>query len=127
MSSRAKFGLWTVFLLLVILVSNLIWLSQYKKQTATLAQVQAELDSFTQASDQKGTVLGFTDMFINKVLRSDGAVDLQTRIALERQIHETGDQELIQQWESFTSSEDEATAQKEVKKLLGLLIKKGRR
>jgi len=69
-------------------------------------------------------VLNFASMFIKKVLQANTEVDFETRLTLENAIRDLDDEEVMAEWQNFTSSKTERDAQNSVKKLLGLLISK---
>ena len=69
-------------------------------------------------------VLNFASMFINKVLQANTEVDFETRLSLENAVRDLKDDQIMAEWQNFTSSKTEADAQNSVKKLLGILISK---
>ncbi len=69
-------------------------------------------------------VINFLDLFIEKVLKAEKEIDFDTRLEIENAIRQIGDQEILDQWNKFVNSRDEETAQKEVKNLLEILVKK---
>jgi hypothetical protein len=77
-----------------------------------------------EAESKNSKILTFTDLFISKVLMGVGEIDLDTRLQLESSVRALNDQDILSQWQKFTNSGDQASASKEAKNLLNLLIKK---
>ncbi|MDD2758651.1 MAG: hypothetical protein PHD72_04810 [Patescibacteria group bacterium] len=73
---------------------------------------------------QQGKSLLFLQTFIQKVIRSEGEVSFETRLKLENEVRDLGDDKILAQWQAFVNSQTEAEAQKNVKALLGLLTDK---
>ena len=69
-------------------------------------------------------ILNFMKMFIKKVIKSDKEVDFDTRLKLENSVRELNDPVILDQWQKFVNSADEAEAQKNVKDLLDMLVDK---
>ena len=69
-------------------------------------------------------VVDFGNLFIEKVLKSEKDVDFEERLALETAVRDLNDQEIMLQWRKFTESKVKEEAQREVKNLLELLLKK---
>ncbi len=69
-------------------------------------------------------ILSFTNLFIEKVLMSDKDVDFDTRLTLETMVRNLDDQQILDQWQSFTHAPDSVSASTEAKKLLSILVKK---
>jgi flagellar basal body-associated protein FliL len=69
-------------------------------------------------------VVGFAKLFTTKVLSADKEIDFETRLQLENSVRATGDQEILEQWNKFTSSANEQEGQINVKRLLELLLNK---
>lgn len=68
--------------------------------------------------------LNFMKMFVKKVIKSDTAVDFETRLKLENSVRELGDPQILEQWQKFVNSATEVDAQKNVKELLNVLVDK---
>ncbi len=67
-------------------------------------------------------VLVFMQLFIDKVLKSEGEIDFETRLALEASVRALDNQVILTAWQRFTESKTERDAQKAVKDLLGVLV-----
>ena len=112
-----------VLLLAVSLSANVFFFVQYfalQKENSLLKKQNAELQVNSE-------ILSFTEMFIDKVLRAEGDVDFETRLAMETAVRDLKDQEILGQWQKFTSSKSGEEAQAEVKNLFALLVKKIKR
>ncbi|MEK7542376.1 MAG: hypothetical protein AAB524_01610 [Patescibacteria group bacterium] len=118
-NDNVKFKVLLVILVL-LLASNVFFAMQYIATQHELQEVQAALE--TQNINEK--TLAFTQLFIEKVLKSETEVDFETRLQLENNVRGMGDQEILTQWQKFTESKNEQEAQKEVKNLLGVLMAK---
>ncbi len=69
-------------------------------------------------------VLDFRNMFTEKVLLSNNAIDFDTRLSMETAVRALNDSEIFSQWQAFTNSQTQADATAQAKKLLELLIQK---
>jgi hypothetical protein len=72
--------------------------------------------------DQK--VLNFTKLFVTKVLKADGQVSFDDRLALENAVRNINDKTIFDQWEKFINAKTALDAQIEVKNLLETLVDK---
>jgi len=69
-------------------------------------------------------ILAFRNMFTEKVLLADREVDFDTRLALETAVRALNDQEIFDQWQTFTKAQTKEDASSQAKKLLHLLVQK---
>jgi len=69
-------------------------------------------------------VVVFTQMLIDKVLKSKTPVDFDTRLALENMVRDLGDQAILYEWNRFVNSTDSDQTQMAMKNLLDLLVRK---
>lgn len=69
-------------------------------------------------------VLGFRNMFTQKVLLSEREIDFDTRLSLETAVRALDDQQIFSQWQKFVNSQTKEEATTEAKELLELLIQK---
>ena len=83
------------------------------REESLIAQVQ---------TNQK--VIHFANLVINKVLNATGEVSFEDRLALENAVRDSKDAQLLDQWNNFTAAKDEVGAQREMKGLLSLMVKK---
>jgi predicted DNA-binding helix-hairpin-helix protein len=113
-------GIIFLVLILLLLASNVFWLSQYYVMRKEADTAKSELK--TQEINKK--VLGFYQMFVEKVLKSQGEISFETRLKLENSIRDIGDDALLNQWNKFVASKTEPEAQQEVVNLLSLLLGK---
>ena len=112
--------------LIWILVAGIILIESvyFILQTITLSSDLSIAESTITTFNQNQKVLNFTSLFINKVLESNKEIDFDTRLMLENAVRDLRDPEILAQWQKFVGSKTEATAQVEVKNLLGLLVEK---
>lgn len=75
-------------------------------------------------SSKNEKIISFFGLFVEKVLKSGEEIDFDTRLNLENSVRATGDQDLVAQWQKFTNSKTEESAQIEVKNLLGMIAEK---
>lgn len=114
--------LWLI-LVLILIASNIYLFWRYKVFQKQISESQNILA--VEKTNEK--VLEFTKLFVEKVLKSEEEVDLETRLKLETAVRDLNDQEILEQWNKFVESENEFQAQVEVKNLLGILVNKIRR
>jgi len=110
----------TTTVILVLIVGNLVfgvlWFYAQKDFAACQTKITA------QQTNTK--IIDFAGLVVEKVLKAQGEVSFDDRLQLENMVRETKDSELLAQWNKFTSSKDEGSAQQEMKNLLGLIIGK---
>lgn len=107
-------------LVIVIVASNIAWGIGYFKQKSVLRQTQNEL----KMSAQNKKIIAFQKLFVDKVLKSNGEVDFDTRVMLQNSVNDTRDKDIIAVWNSFLESKTEIDGQRRVKELLSLLSNK---
>ena len=105
---------------LVLLAGNVFFGINYFYARQELAKDQAVIGQ--RQINQK--VIHFANLVINKVLNAAGEVSFDDRLALENAVRDTKDAQLLTQWNNFTAAKDEASAQREMKNMLSLLIEK---
>ncbi len=116
LNNKSFYILVIIFLLLVICVLGFFYFDLYQRfkvTNATVTQVQF---------NQK--VLGFNNLFIEKVLNAHSEIDFETRLKLESAVRDLNDEEILNAWQGFIGSKTEDEAQESVKNLLYLLSKK---
>ncbi len=116
--STKKVLIWAIALLL--LLGNIFLISMYFVEKAELQKVSNALEEQTDREE----IIGFTGLFIEKVLKAEKDVDFETRLSLETAVRELDDDEILAQWQEFTGSQTKESAQNELKNLLALLVKK---
>ena len=108
-------------LIILILAGALIVLGvQYYIQRQNLIAAQNTVKTYQY--DQK--VLDFTKLFITKVLKADGTVSFDDRLALENAVRNINDKTIFDQWENFINAKTALDAQIQVKNLLEMLVDK---
>ena len=109
-----------VIIIAVLLATNIFFVVKY-------AAVQSELIDQRISADKvsfNSNVLDFESLFIEKVLKAKGEVSFEDRLHLETVVRNLNDSQILEQWNKFVNSKNEAQAQEEVKNLLGLLVSK---
>ncbi len=107
----------TLILAIIIIASNIAWGIGYFKMKSALMQSENELKILV----QNKKILAFQKLFVDKVLKSSGVVDFDTRVMLQNSVNATGDNDIISAWNIFLESKTEADGQRRVKELLSLL------
>ena len=115
-SNKKKYFL--LSLIAILLIGNFYFILKSNSLSRQISQKQ------TEASYKNESTIEFLALFVEKVLKSEKEVDFDTRLALENSVRATGDRELIEQWQKFTNSQTEESAQIEVKNLLGMIASK---
>lgn len=122
-----KLIFFVIFLIIIALASNILWFRQYQKTQALIEEKEEELSDLQKKNQKQNEILSFTEFFIDRVLRTEGAaISVPTRIALDEHIFSLEDQELIEQWKAFTLCQTEKEAQVALTKFLSTLMRKGR-
>lgn len=98
----------------VLLVADCVWLSFEN------SRLKAQLK--TQETNAKS--LYFAQLFVSDFLLSDKTVGFDERLKLENAVRDIQDTEIINKWQGFTDSKDNAQAQKAAGELLNLLLNK---
>lgn len=114
-----------ILLVLLLVVSNGFWFFQYLNLQKNVQKKLDESKSTLQFSENKNEkILNFLKLIIKDILKSEKEVDFETRLKLENAVREIKDNEILDQWQKFTQSQTEESAQKNFKDLLELLINK---
>lgn len=104
----------------ILLVSNLYFIVKNSNLQKEILEIRRPIE----IQKINGKVLNFTKFFIEKVLKTEGEVDFDTRLKLETAVRDLDDEEILAQWQRFVDSKSEKEAQQEVKNLLELLVSK---
>ena len=120
MNSPVSSKTFVIVVVVSLLASNAFFAAQYASAQRQLTEIQRQLEA--QRINER--MLAFTQLFIEKVLKSEGEIDFETRLQLENAVRDIGDEEILAQWQRFTESTNEKEAQQEVKNLLSLLLRK---
>lgn len=111
---------WPYYVILILAGMVVVLSVKYGLQRQELAQVQALVNR--QTSNDR--LINFTDLFVNQVLLAAGEVDFETRLKLENAVRGLKDEALLAEWKTFVASTNEAAAQTQVKRLLGMLLER---
>ena len=104
----------------LLILGNVFFAVNYSIAKKELNETNRSLAS----QDMNEKVLNFTQMFVEKILKSKTEVDFETRLELENTVRELNDEEILNEWKNFIESSSEVEAQEGVKNLLGTLINK---
>lgn len=66
----------------------------------------------------------FANLFIDKVLLSQGTISFEDRLKLENAVRSLNDPQIFDQWQQFTNSNGDVETQKIVGNILKLLVNK---
>lgn len=108
----------------IIIVTLIVCSAFFAYKYFTLYKELQAVKSGQTKTELNQKVIDFTTLFIKKVLQADKEVDFETRLSLENSVRDLKDQEIMAEWQNFTSSRTEADAQNSVKKLLEILVGK---
>ena len=110
---RLVFAIISVLFSVCVLLGMQLYISstELKIKTMTLMDYQTN-----------ERILGFTELFIEKVLKSKGEVSFEDRLKLENAVREIGDENILNQWQKFTDSQNNDQAQEECKTLIAMLV-----
>ncbi len=101
----------TIIIFLVIL--NIVSWSAYVSRGKELEKSQNAISSIERSKN----IMAFQNLFVNKVLKSDGVVDYDTRRELEQSVGKTNDDIVILAWNAFLGAKTEDEGQIKVKEL----------
>lgn len=107
-------------IVLILLGGNFYFGIKYFSAQKELNQTKNSLETI-QANKK---YLDFNKMFIEKILKADKEVNIETRLELETAVRNLDDAEVLAQWKKFINSQNEQEAQMEVKNLLKVLADK---
>ena len=85
--------------------------------------IQRQYDEILDVTKTDDKIKFFNNIFINKVLKSQGEVSYENRLELENAAVNTNDNQIIAQWHNLLESQTEEEAQKGVIDLLVLFAK----
>lgn len=108
----------TIIIFLVIL--NIISWSAYSSRGRELEKSQNVVSSIEHSQN----IMTFQKLFVDKVLKSDGMVDYDTRRELEQAVGKTNDDAVIAAWNAFILAKTEAEGQAKVQELLSVMAER---
>jgi len=111
----------SALIVFLILLNIFSWIA-YTSRGNELKKVQDTVANIKQSQN----ILAFQKLFVDEVLKSDGAVDYDTRRELEQAVGKTNDDAIIAAWNAFLSAKTEAEGQAKVKELLSVMAEKAR-
>ncbi|KKR62501.1 hypothetical protein A2643_01655 [Candidatus Nomurabacteria bacterium RIFCSPHIGHO2_01_FULL_39_220] len=107
-------------LIIFLAILNIILWSAYSSRGRELRKVQDTVANI----EHSRNILAFQKLFVDKVLKSDGVVDYDTRRELEQSVGRTNDDAVISAWNAFLSAKTEDEGQVRVKELLSVLAER---
>jgi hypothetical protein len=109
-----------LLVILILLASNAFLVFNLMETQKQLSQEKIALEK----AEAGKPVIKFNQLFIDKILKSQGEVSFENRLELENAARNLNDAEILNQWNRFVNAKDQTEAQTEVKGLLGLLAEK---
>ena len=113
-----KTRLFTNFLLIVLVAGNIFFSIQY---TESLKQQGMQQADNTATRIQASKLL---KLFVDVVLNTDKTISFEDRVALENDVRQMKDVEVIKEWDAFVASADAKVAQKNAVVLMKTLTNK---
>ncbi|HSR89374.1 MAG TPA: hypothetical protein VLK22_03200 [Candidatus Udaeobacter sp.] len=110
----------TLFVIFLLLASNIVWGIEFASKKSQLDIAQNQLSRTV----HNKKILAFQKLFIDKVLNANGAVDFNTRVELQNAVADIHDESLTQTWNAFLAAKTETDGQSRVKELLSLIANK---
>ncbi|OGI90225.1 hypothetical protein A2911_02375 [Candidatus Nomurabacteria bacterium RIFCSPLOWO2_01_FULL_40_15] len=107
-------------LIIFLAIVNVVLWSAYSSRGAELQRVQDVIANIEYGRN----ILAFQKLFVDKVLKSNGEVDYDTRRELEQAVGKTNDDIVISAWNAFLSTKTESEGQMKVKELLSVLAER---
>lgn len=93
-------------------------------QCFTLNAQLVEANKIILARQTNEKILAFSNLFVDKVLSGQQEVSFEDRLQLENSVRSLNDQEIFDQWQKFVKSGINEEGQKNLSKLLKLLLSK---
>lgn len=109
-----------LIIILILLAGNIFFADKYFSLRKELSQAKSSLEAVQYGKKYSD----FNKMFIDKILKAEDAVDIETRLDLENAVRNLGDAEVLAQWKKFVDSPSEKDSQEAVKNLLGMLAER---
>lgn len=110
-----------VYLIIIfLLLADVVSIGQYFASQERVKIAQNLL--LTYQRNEK--VLIFAKMFTAKILKGEGEVSFDDRLALENAVRDINSKPIFDQWQKFVDSNNQIVAQIELKNILELLINK---
>jgi len=113
-------GLIVTIVILGLFASNIYFVCKFLEVRKELKASEEKIESLR--INKK--VLNFTELFIKKVLKSEGEISVEDRLQLENAVRSINDEQILNQWNKLLESETEEQGQIEVKNLLEMLVNK---
>ena len=104
-------------LLIFLVIFNIMLWSAYSARGVELRKAEDTISN----TEHSRNILSFQKLFVEKVLKSDGEVNYNTRRELEQAVGKTNDDVVISAWNSFIEAKNETDGQIKVKDLISVL------
>lgn len=106
------------FIIAILFLLNAVFVGQYFVSLEKVKTAQKILSTYQY--NQK--TVDFAKMFVGKVLKAEGKVSFEDRLALENAVRAINSQPVFDQWQKFVNARSELEAQIELKNLLEMLV-----
>jgi len=108
-----------IIIVVIIFIAGSIYLATMCFLSGTeLARIRQQL----KAQETNEKVLLFAQLFVDKILLSDGTVNFEDRLKLENAVRDINDKEIFSEWEKFTKSQNDRESQSAVGNLFKFLL-----
>ncbi len=104
-----------VILFIVLVIGNVFFAVKYFIN-------EREIQAMEQKQQINSSVLYFTQLFVDKVLRGNKEISFEDRLQLENSIRALKDKEAFDSWEKFTKAKDQDEIQSDFYDLFSLLL-----
>ena len=106
----------STLIIFLILLNIFSWVAYSSR-----GQELEKLQSSTVNIEKSKNIMSFQKLFVDKVLKSDGVVDYDTRKSLDQAVGKTDDDAIINAWNAFLSAKTETDGQMKVQELLSVI------
>jgi len=106
-----------IALVIILLLSNIYLADKYRDS-------RSASKSCIETQQVNGKIVALAKLFIEKILKAETELDVETLLELENVAKATGDDELRAQWQKFLNVRTIDGAQQEIQNFLELVINK---
>ena len=109
----------SALIIFLVILNIALWFA-YSSRGVELQRTQNTIANIGHSRN----ILSFQKLFVEKVLKSNGEVDYNTRRELEQSVGKTNDDIVISAWNAFISAKTEDEGQARVEELLSVLAER---
>jgi len=104
-------------LVIVLVLANIYLVDKYQ-------DLRSVSESCIESQKANEKIVVLAKFFIEKILKADGELNVETVLELENAAKATGDEELRAQWQKFLATRTIEEAQQEIQNFLELIVNK---